>query len=94
VPPIVLGPLTFLRLSHIGGLTLAEALDRLLPLYESLLSGLGSRRWGPESEVRLAEIQIHEPALVLAWDRSAQALFEATYERLSRAGPPINLVSY
>ena len=55
--PVIVGPLSFLKLAHGShGLPLAALLDRLLPLYAQLLAEL--------AEAGVAWVQIDEPVLV------------------------------
>lgn len=91
--PIVLGPLTFLRLSRLE-LPLAEALQRLLPLYTELLGRLREIAFGASLDLRIEEVQIHEPALVLPQAIEDRPLYQEAYARLERAGLPIQLVTY
>jgi 5-methyltetrahydropteroyltriglutamate--homocysteine methyltransferase len=83
--PIVLGPVTLLRLSRLGG-TFGAALDRLLPLYVHLLSALDA--------LGVAEVQLHEPALVLEDAGEYRAYYEVAYEALAGRGVALNLVTY
>ncbi len=55
--PIVLGPVTFLRLARLSQ-DFSSALDALLPVYSQLLGQLKA--------LGVVEVQLHEPALVLA----------------------------
>ncbi|NES97416.1 MAG: 5-methyltetrahydropteroyltriglutamate--homocysteine S-methyltransferase [Desertifilum sp. SIO1I2] len=83
--PIVLGPLTLLRLSRLE-LNLEQAVSHLLDRYLLLLSELKS--------LGVVEVQIHEPALVLGDTANFKALYQSTFDSLSRVGLPIHLVTY
>ena len=88
VKPVLLGPLTWLWLGKCreGEFERLELLDRLLPVYGEILQRLADQgvEW----------VQIDEPILVLDLPREWQAAFEATYSRLSGAGPKKLLTSY
>ncbi|MFN3360255.1 MAG: 5-methyltetrahydropteroyltriglutamate--homocysteine S-methyltransferase [Pseudanabaenaceae cyanobacterium] len=83
--PIVLGPLTFLLLSK-RELELGEAATRLTEGYVFLLQEL--QRLG------VAEVQMHEPALVGSDADQYQDLYHKTYVRLAQVGVPLQLVTY
>ncbi|MDI9638018.1 5-methyltetrahydropteroyltriglutamate--homocysteine S-methyltransferase [Geitlerinema splendidum] len=83
--PIVLGPLTLLRLSRLE-LNLEQAVSHLLDRYLLLLSKLKS--------LGVVEVQIHEPALVLGDTANFKALYQSTFDSLSQVGLPIHLVTY
>ena len=83
--PVVLGPYTLLRLSHLA-MPLSAALDLLLPLYGELLASLAS--------LGVVEAQIHEPALVLSGATEAREEVERAYAVLAEAGLRLNLVTY
>ncbi|MEN9252230.1 MAG: 5-methyltetrahydropteroyltriglutamate--homocysteine S-methyltransferase [Thermostichales cyanobacterium BF4_bins_65] len=83
--PILLGPLTLLRLSRLS-LPLAEVLPEIQNRYLILLTalqGLGVR-----------EVQVHEPALVLDSAPGDQELYQSTYQSFAQVGLPIQLVTY
>ena len=83
--PIVLGPITLLRLSRLET-DFDEILAKLLPLYSSLLTelqGLG-----------VAEVQLHEPALVMSEASNLREHFQKAYAQLASAELPINLVTH
>jgi 5-methyltetrahydropteroyltriglutamate--homocysteine methyltransferase len=68
--PVVPGPYTFLRLAHLsGGLTIADALTRIAPLYAELLGLL-------EKE-GVAWVALDEPALVLEETPPREAVLAA-----------------
>lgn len=84
--PVLLGPVSFLRLSrgdHIDPLSL---LDQLLPVYEQVLAEL--------SAAGVAQVQIDEPVLCLDLDDADRKALTRAYERLQAAGPPLVLASY
>ncbi len=83
--PIVLGPVTLLRLSRLET-GLEEVLEGLLPLYDELLRRL--------QELGVPEVQMHEPALVLDDAPDLRAAYERVYEALAAVGLPLNLVVY
>ncbi|MBP0006296.1 MAG: 5-methyltetrahydropteroyltriglutamate--homocysteine S-methyltransferase [Cyanobacteria bacterium SBC] len=84
--PIVLGPVTLLRLSRLDGVEFNAILSQLIPLYRQLLSEL--------QELGIAEVQLHEPALVFSDASELQGAFEMTYRELDRVGVPLHLVTY
>ena len=83
--PIVLGPLTLLRLARLQG-SFDEVLAALLPLYSSLLEQLQA--------LGVAEVQLHEPGLMLADVQEHKEHYLSAYATLSQTGLPINLVTY
>ena len=83
--PIVLGPVTLLRLSRIKD-SFDDLLGALLPLYRDLLTqlhGLG-----------VPEVQIHEPGIMLGDAPEHREHYETAYAELTQAGLPINLVTF
>ncbi|MEM8672463.1 MAG: 5-methyltetrahydropteroyltriglutamate--homocysteine S-methyltransferase [Cyanobacteria bacterium P01_G01_bin.67] len=84
--PIILSPVTLLRLSRLSGVELGEFLGLLLPLYRSLFTELKT--------LGIDEIQIHEPALVLGDAPSLKEHFQTVYSELATVGLDINLVTY
>jgi 5-methyltetrahydropteroyltriglutamate--homocysteine methyltransferase len=83
--PIVLGPVTYLGLSRLSQ-DIGLALASLLPVYAQLFSQLRS--------LGVAEVQLHEPALVLGDGARLAPHVEAACRALSDSGLPINLVTY
>lgn len=83
--PIVLGPLTLLRLSRLE-LNLEQTVSYLCDRYLVLLSEL--------KNLGVVEVQIHEPALVLGDADNFKELYQSTYDSLHRVGLPIHLVTY
>jgi 5-methyltetrahydropteroyltriglutamate--homocysteine methyltransferase len=85
IVPIVLGPLTLLRLSRLD-LDVEQAAAKLRDRYVILLQEL--------KNLGVVEVQIHEPALVLDDAENFQALYQSTYTTLAEVGLPIHLVTY
>ncbi|MGQ9872974.1 5-methyltetrahydropteroyltriglutamate--homocysteine S-methyltransferase [Leptodesmis sp.] len=83
--PILLGPLTLLRLSRLE-LNLEQAVSYLLDRYLALLNEL--------KNLGVIEVQIHEPALVLGDANNFKEVYQSTYDSLHRVGLPIHLVTY
>lgn len=83
--PIVLGPMTLLTLSRLGG-DWQAILGKLIPLYSELLQEL--------SAIGVSEVQIHEPTLVLGEAAARETSYRNAFDALAEAGPPINLVTY
>ncbi|MGC9467651.1 MAG: 5-methyltetrahydropteroyltriglutamate--homocysteine S-methyltransferase [Anaerolineae bacterium] len=83
--PVVIGPVTLLQLSRLS-IDFAAALKGLLPRYRALLDTL--------AETGVAEVQIHEPALVLSNADDLRAHYEAAYATLAESDIRINLVTY
>jgi 5-methyltetrahydropteroyltriglutamate--homocysteine methyltransferase len=82
--PVVVGPLTFLKLANNpGGLPLDALLDRLLPLYAQVLAEL--------AEAGVAWVQMDEPVLVADPSAADLALLARAYGALA-AGPTPNLM--
>ncbi|MCS7030015.1 MAG: 5-methyltetrahydropteroyltriglutamate--homocysteine S-methyltransferase [Gloeomargarita sp. SKYG116] len=83
--PIVLGPLTLVRLSRWTG-DLVSLLTEFHNRYVSLLTAL--------KRLNVVEVQIHEPALVLGDAHQYQSFYQSTYQTLAQVGLPIQLVTY
>src|ERR1035437_7470180 len=84
--PVLLGPVTFLRLSKgpaQGGSTL-EFLDRLLPVYAELLSEL--------RQAGATWVQIDEPCLSQDVPVEVLEALEHAYQKLGQAAPGLNLL--
>jgi len=78
--PVLVGPVTFLRLSKLAPgapvhATTLNALDRLLPVYEELLAVLAAKG--------VAWVQLDEPCLVLDLDRHTREACRRSFQRLS-----------
>ena len=85
--PVLIGPVTYLLLSKsVDGSNPLDLLDRLLPVYEQLLTQLADD--GAE------QVQLHEPVLVTDLDPDAAQAFRSAYPRLAAAGPGIVLETY
>jgi 5-methyltetrahydropteroyltriglutamate--homocysteine methyltransferase len=86
--PVLLGPVSFLLLGKMDGRQARAALDRLLPVYEELLSALGREgaTW----------VQIDEPCLVTDLSEEIHGAYRVVFERLARAprAPKILLATY
>jgi 5-methyltetrahydropteroyltriglutamate--homocysteine methyltransferase len=83
--PILLSPVTLLKLSRIEG-DLTTHLDNLLPLYSELLMQLKA--------MGVLAVQLHEPILVTSAATDLQAAVTTTYQQLAQVGLPIHLVTY
>ncbi len=83
--PIILGPVTLLRLSRLEE-PLEIVLPRLLPATIELLDALRT--------LGVPEVQLHEPALVLDDAPAHQAAYEIAVAALAETGVPLNLVTY
>lgn len=78
VKPVLLGPLTWLKLgkSMEEGFDPLDHLDKILPVYEQVIQTLAKKvNW----------IQIDEPALVLDLTENEQLTFRLAHERLAKA---------
>jgi 5-methyltetrahydropteroyltriglutamate--homocysteine methyltransferase len=78
--PVIVGPVTFLRLSKLapgapGHASTLNALDRLLPVYEELLAVLAARD--------VAWTQVDEPCLVQDLDHHSREAYRRSFQRLS-----------
>lgn len=84
--PVVLGPVTFLRLAKSGGeeFDLLSLLPKLLPVYTDLLNRLhaAGADW----------VQIDEPCLVLDLEAGERAALEAAYNHFATEVPALNLM--
>lgn len=83
--PIIIGPMTLLRLGRLE----ADIDDLATPLrdrYVRLLEEL--------KNAGVAEVQIHENALVFGDAGDRKALYESTYAALAEVGVPLHLVTY
>ncbi|KAG7345812.1 methionine synthase B12-independent [Nitzschia inconspicua] len=84
--PVVLGPVSLVFFTKISHGTDESVLTTLLPHYKNLLATI--------AELGVAEVQIHEPALVFAEQNISHLLFIAYPAILPKKGPVINLVSF
>lgn len=84
--PVVLGPVTFLRLAKCGGeeFDLLSLLPKLLPVYTDLLNRLhaAGADW----------VQIDEPCLVLDLEAGERAALEEAYNHFATEVPALNLM--
>ncbi len=84
--PVVLGPVTFLRLAKSGGeeFDLLSLLPKLLPVYTDLLNRLhaAGADW----------VQIDEPCLVLDLEAGERAALEVAYNHFAAEVPALNLM--
>lgn len=83
--PMVLGPVTLLALSRLE-ISFGAALRELLPKYRRLLEAIKS--------LDIAEVQLHEPALVLGGQDDLRDHYQNAYDQLSATGVRRNLVTY
>jgi 5-methyltetrahydropteroyltriglutamate--homocysteine methyltransferase len=91
--PVIVGPVTFLRLSKLApGAPVSagplNALDRLIAVYEELLAVLAARG--------VAWVQIDEPCLVLDLDSPTREAYRRSFQRLSFSAkrPKLLLTTY
>ena len=83
--PIVLGPITLLRLSRLS-LDWEEAVSQLRDRYVTLLNEM--------NKLGVSEVQLHEPALVFGDAINFRASYQSVYASLATVGLPINLVTH
>jgi len=85
--PVLIGPVTFLKLAKMrDGSDRWALLPRLLPAYLALLTSLG--------EAGAEWVQIDEPVLVADLDDGARAALKLAYAALARAPVKIMLATY
>ncbi len=86
--PVLIGPLTFLHLAKekTAGFNRLDLLDRLLPVYGTILARLKAQgvEW----------VQIDEPILALDLSADWRTAFERAYHHLNAAGVRLMLASY
>lgn len=86
--PVLIGPLTFLHLSKekAAGFNRLDLLDRLLPVYGTILARLKAQgvEW----------VQIDEPILALDLSADWRTAFERAYHQLNASGVKLMLASY
>nr|WP_272213777.1 5-methyltetrahydropteroyltriglutamate--homocysteine S-methyltransferase [Marinicella sp. W31]MDC2879728.1 5-methyltetrahydropteroyltriglutamate--homocysteine S-methyltransferase [Marinicella sp. W31] len=84
--PVILGPVTFLKLSKArgSGFDPMTLLSGLLPVYADLLNRLldAGAQW----------VQIDEPALALDLTEGERAAFQHAYDALAKAAPDLKLM--
>jgi len=83
--PIVIGPITLLRLSRLEA-PISDLIPKFLDRYLTLLTAL--------KDLGVEEVQMHEPALVLGDAANFREFFESTYPSLAAVGVPLHLVTY
>lgn len=86
--PVIVGPFTFVRLSHRDGIDANTLLTRLLPVYRELFGYLKSHNYGD------VPIQIDEPALCLDLDKDDIASARRVYEEFARSDMSLILTTY
>lgn len=86
VVPNVLGPVTYVDIAKLEGVSKKEMVSRLVPVYVELLQALAERG--------VTEVQMHEPALVMSHANELKELYQFSYEALAKVGLPLNLVSF
>jgi len=85
--PVLLGPISFLMLAKQRGAqtpSVAALVSALVDVYEAVLADLAAAgaRW----------VQVDEPALCLDLDVEIVDAYNATYQRLARAAPKVQLL--
>ncbi len=84
--PVLLGPVSFLRLSKtVDGSDPLQLLDALLPVYAELLAQLAA--------AGVAWVQIDEPCLVLDLDAPTRQAYEKAYATLAKGATPKRLLA-
>ncbi|MCU5746480.1 5-methyltetrahydropteroyltriglutamate--homocysteine S-methyltransferase [Staphylococcus sp. SQ8-PEA] len=76
--PVIVGPITFVKLSKGGNQSFEEKVETLLPLYKQVLSEL--------VEAGAEYIQIDEPILVTDESKDYEAITKKAYDYFSEAG--------
>ncbi|WP_434796126.1 5-methyltetrahydropteroyltriglutamate--homocysteine S-methyltransferase [Staphylococcus equorum] len=76
--PVIVGPITFVKLSKGGDQSFEEKVNTLLPLYKEVLQSL--------KEAGAEYIQIDEPALVTDDSADYETITQAAYEYFAEAG--------
>jgi len=84
--PVLIGPITYLLLGKEkeAGFDRIDLIDRLLPVYEEILSKLAA--------AGAQYVQIDEPFLALDLDAKVKALYPTVFEKLNAAAKGIKLV--
>lgn len=83
--PVILGPVTFLKLSKaLDDSAPIDLLERLLPVYARILSEL--------ADAGVDSVQVDEPALVLDLSDKERQAFALAYKALAKAAPNLKLV--
>ena len=76
--PVIVGPITFVKLSKGGNQSFEEKVQTLLPLYKEVLSSL--------IQAGAEYIQIDEPILVTDYSESYEDITKEAYEYFAQAG--------
>jgi 5-methyltetrahydropteroyltriglutamate--homocysteine methyltransferase len=84
--PVLIGPWTFAKLSHISGMNFTTALERLIPKYVEILRELG--RFGFDY------VQMDEPSLCTDLVREDLRSLRKIYEALQEGGVSLQLATY
>eukprot|EP00172_Hildenbrandia_rubra_P004233 Plantae.Rhodophyta-Hildenbrandia_rubra.ctg8167.p1 GENE.Plantae.Rhodophyta-Hildenbrandia_rubra.ctg8167~~Plantae.Rhodophyta-Hildenbrandia_rubra.ctg8167.p1 ORF type:complete len:742 (+),score=169.31 Plantae.Rhodophyta-Hildenbrandia_rubra.ctg8167:2053-4278(+) len=84
--PIVVGPVTYARLATRDGVSVEDVVKVVMPGYEMLMEEF--------KKLEVCLVQIHEPALCLGDVKELKNVYEFAFKGLSKAGIPLNLVSY
>ncbi|HEX7389355.1 MAG TPA: 5-methyltetrahydropteroyltriglutamate--homocysteine S-methyltransferase [Acidiphilium sp.] len=85
--PVLLGPVSFLRLAKTtDGSDPLDLLDTLVPVYARVLREL--------ADAGAVMVQIDEPVLALDLSTKAREAFTSAYGALAKAGPELLLTSY
>lgn len=84
--PVLIGPITYLLLGKEkeAGFNRIDLIDRLLPVYEEILTKL--------AEAGAQYVQIDEPFLALDIDDATRALYGNVFEKLATAAKGIKLI--
>ena len=82
--PVIVGPITFVKLSKGGNLSFEEKVKTLLPLYKEVLQSL--------VDAGAEYIQIDEPVLVTDESKNYENITKETYEELTNTGLGKHLV--
>ncbi|MCY4778478.1 5-methyltetrahydropteroyltriglutamate--homocysteine S-methyltransferase [Sphingobacterium sp. UT-1RO-CII-1] len=84
--PVLVGPITYLLLGKEKetGFDRIDLIDRLLPVYEGILSKLAS--------AGAQYVQIDEPFLTLDIDQKTQDLYKRVYARLAKVSDQLKLI--
>ncbi len=87
IKPVVLGPLSYLKLGKSSdGTKVLTLLDKLIPVYQQLLTKL--------ADEQIEWLQLDEPILVTDLDSHWQQAFEKTYHQLQTTPVKLLVASY
>ncbi|QED23496.1 5-methyltetrahydropteroyltriglutamate--homocysteine S-methyltransferase [Candidatus Deianiraea vastatrix] len=84
--PVIIGPVSYLLLGKEKTITRAEIFENILTCYEALILDLKANG--------ATDIQIDEPYLATELDAEVKKLYTDAYNRLSKLGVKIHLVTY